>query len=255
MSHARDLSWLKGLHERYLRLVTFQELRKGVVALSRIYVESRGSLPKGRVFDGTAKRAAFACYYAPLHLLFVREVGRELFPSPPSPGRIVDLGCGLAVAGAALASLSLGSPLVVGYEKNPWAANEARLSLDALGIRGRVYRRRLESAPAPRPSDLVVAAFSVNELALPARDELLVRLLEAGRRNAAVLVIEPIARRPLPWWAEWSGKFREQGGRDDAWRFRVELPEPLAALDRASGLDHRELTGRSLYLGAPGKST
>jgi hypothetical protein len=42
--------------------------------------------------------------------------------------------------------------------------------------------------------------------------------------------------------------FRGVGGREDTWRFPVTLPEPLALLDRAAGLDHRELTGRSLWL-------
>jgi hypothetical protein len=62
-------------------------------------------------------------------------------------------------------------------------------------------------------------------------------------------VIEPLARRSLPWWSEWSDRFLEASGRADEWRLPVALPEALAELDRAAGLDHRELTGRSLYLG------
>jgi hypothetical protein len=45
-------------------------------------------------------------------------------------------------------------------------------------------------------------------------------------------------------------EWRRIGGRADEWRFRVELPERLALMDRAAGLDHRELTGRSLWLPA-----
>ena len=38
------LSWLETLRARELERLTFQEIRKGVVALSRIYVEERGRL-------------------------------------------------------------------------------------------------------------------------------------------------------------------------------------------------------------------
>ncbi|HKQ60062.1 MAG TPA: hypothetical protein VJS92_02180, partial [Candidatus Polarisedimenticolaceae bacterium] len=41
---------------------------------------------------------------------------------------------------------------------------------------------------------------------------------------------------------------RAAGGRADEWRLPAELPEPLRKLDRAAGLDHRELTARSLWL-------
>jgi hypothetical protein len=38
----------------------------------------------------------------------------------------------------------------------------------------------------------------------------------------------------------------------DEWRFPAGLPPRLALLDRAAGLDHRELTARSSYLSADG---
>jgi len=61
-------------------------------------------------------------------------------------------------------------------------------------------------------------------------------------------VIEPIARRLMSWWDEWARDWKKAGGREDEWRFAVELPERLALMDKAAGLDHRELTGRSLWL-------
>jgi hypothetical protein len=48
----------------------------------------------------------------------------------------------------------------------------------------------------------------------------------------------------------WRAAFEAEGGRSDAWRFPAELPETLARLDHAAGLDHRELTARSLWLPA-----
>jgi Methyltransferase domain len=244
--------WIGELQKHYLRTLTFREIRTGVVALSKIYVEKRSGIDRGAVFDGAAKRAAFACFYSPLHFLTVSFVVTGLGAGERAFSRIVDLGCGLGVAGAAWARASSGEPTVVGFEKNPWAVDEARHLLGALGVQGRVHRKALETAPLPGAGDAVVAAFTVNELEAETRERLLDRLLDAAARGASILVIEPIARRGNPWWSEWSERFVSRSGRDDSWRFATVLPEPLLALDRASGLDHRELTARSLFL--PGAS-
>jgi hypothetical protein len=172
---------------------------------------------------------------------------RALGAHVPPPKRILDLGCGTGVGGAAFASLAPGTPPVLGYEKNAWACGEARRLLRELGIRGRIFQKPLESASL-RPGDAAIAAFSVNELDAKSREALLTTFLSRSKRGASVLVVEPIAGRPVPWWDEWSEGFRTHGGRDDRWRFEVELPESLEALDRAAGLDHRELTARSLFL-------
>jgi hypothetical protein len=95
----------------------------------------------------------------------------------------------------------------------------------------------------------VIAAFTVNELADEARGPLLERLLREGAKGTRVLVIEPIARRSLPWWSDWSKAFAAAGGRDDEWRFPAVLPARVRLLGKAAGLDPRELLGRSLWLG------
>ena len=74
-------------------------------------------------------------------------------------------------------------------------------------------------------------------------------LFQAARDGHRVLLIEPIARGAARWWADWHREALVEGGRADEWRFQVELPELLTRLDRAAGLDHRELTARSLALG------
>jgi hypothetical protein len=63
-----------------------------------------------------------------------------------------------------------------------------------------------------------------------------------------VLIVEPIARAVAPWWGEWSRRVTSLGGRADEWRFRIPLPAVVAKLDRAAGLDHREITARTLWL-------
>jgi hypothetical protein len=242
------MDWIAEINERYGQSLKFPEIRKGVVALSRIYVEERGRIDRGAVFAGAGKRAAFACFYSPLHFLLVREIVSALGAGNVPPRRIFDLGCGLAVAGAAWATLCQPRPPVIGYEKSPFAASEARWLLSKLGLRGRIHQKSVHEAPPAERGDAVVAAFTVNELEPSGRAKLLDRLLAAGQKGASVLVVEPIARKATSFWPEWEKKFVEASGRADEWRFSLSLPPPLALLDRASGLDHRELTARSLFL-------
>jgi SAM-dependent methyltransferase len=246
------MDWIERIQTRYRETLTFAEIRKGVVALSRIYVEERRRIERGAVFDGAGKRAAFACYYSPLHFLVVRKLVASLGAERVPARRILDLGCGLGVAAAAWATVCAAKPEVVGLEKNSWAAAEARWLLAALDIRGRILQKPLQDFPAAASGDAIVAAYSVNELDAEGRGKLLERLLEAAKQGAAVLIVEPLARRALPWWQEWQEAFLERSGRADEWRLAAELPPSIALFDRASGLDHRELTARSLCLGIRG---
>lgn len=246
--------WLEKLERRHLATLTFPEVRRALQALSSLYVERRGKLGGGAAFDGAGKRAAFALYYGPLHFLVVREIVRALGAAVHAPRTIVDLGCGTGVAGAAWALEAGAGTRVLGIDRNGWAIEEARRTLDDLGVRGSVSRGEAIDRPDVAGSSGIVAAFCVNELAEGDRRTLLERLLAAARSGAAVLVVEPIARTPSPWWDSWSDAFRGAGGRDDLWRFRRELPPLLAKFDRAAGLDHREQTARSLWIpgGRPG---
>jgi hypothetical protein len=88
----------------------------------------------------------------------------------------------------------------------------------------------------------------MNELDPAVRNRRLGEFLSEARRGSPALVIEPVARRRVKWWDEWAREWIARGGREDSWRFKVELPERLALMDRAAGLDHSELTGRSLWL-------
>jgi hypothetical protein len=89
----------------------------------------------------------------------------------------------------------------------------------------------------------------LNELADAARETVLQRLVERGERGDAVLVVEPVAGFVAPWWNRWRDAFEAAGGRAADWRFPIELPAIVTKLDRAAGLDHRALTGRSLWFG------
>lgn len=236
-------SWFLALEARHRRTLSFQEIRRALQALSSLYVERRRRLGSGAALDGAGKRAAFALYYGALHFLTVRAVVRAL--GLARPARIVDLGCGTGVAGAAWAVEAGGRPSVDGVERNAWAAGETRWTLASLRLRGRVRIGDLAAADLPGRGDAVITAFTLNELDEGARATLQPRLLACG---AQVLLVEPLARRVAPWWTGWASSFAVSGGRADEWRFPAELPEGLRALDRAAGLDHRELTARSLWL-------
>lgn len=239
------------LERRHLANLTFAEVRKGVQALSSLYVERRGRLGGGSALQGAGKRAGFGLFYGSLHLLTVREIARALGATRLTPATLVDLGCGTLAGGAgwALAAAEAGRPVeLTGVETSGWAAGEARFTLAALGLRGRLVREDVRRFELPPRTGAVLAAFTVNELDDGSRELLLPRLLEAASRGAQALIVEPLAKRGLPWWSDWQQAFRERGGRADEWRFAARLPERLRLLDKAAGLDHSQLGARSLYL-------
>jgi SAM-dependent methyltransferase len=246
-------AWLDALEKRHLEHLTFAEIRRALQALSSLYVERRERLGSGAALESAGKRAAFALYYGPLHFLLVREIVRALGAASPPVGRVIDLGCGTGAAGAAWA-VEAGRATVEGVDRSGWAVDEARWTLARLGLRGDARRGDVHAVPMPAGRAAVLAAFIVNELGEADREHLRDRLLGAAESGARVLVIEPLARRALPWWPAWEEAFVGRGGRADEWRFPARLPPLVAKLDRAAGLDHRELTGRSLWLPGPRKS-
>jgi SAM-dependent methyltransferase len=239
-------AWVEALQARHRRDLTFAEVRRGLQALSSLYVERRGRLAEGAALDGAGKRAAFALYYGPAHFLLVREIVRALGGHAARPDRIVDLGCGTGAAGAAWALAEGGT--VEAVDRSGWAVGETRWTLAQLGLRGSARKGDAASAPLPARSGAVVAAFTVNELDPAARARLLVSMQEAADRGVRVLVVEPLARRALGWWDAWAAAFAGAGGRADEWRFDVAVPPSLVELGRAAGLDPGHLGGRSLFL-------
>ncbi len=237
--------WFGALEERHLSELTFQEIRRGVEALSTRYVERRGDSLKDAL-SSRGKRAAFALYFAPLHFLTIRAILRKLRLEAP-PGRIFDLGCGTGVAGAAWALEGGKRTSVAGFDVNSWAIHEARWNFRQLGVRGTAVRRDV-GAVSLDDASAVVAAFNINELSDNDRNRALATLSEAGARGTRVLIVEPIARRLLPWWETWTLALANDGGRADEWHFEVDLPDRLRLLDKAAGLRHEALTARSLLL-------
>ena len=240
-------AWLEALEARYLADLRVQEVTRALRALSARYV-SRRSGDVQHSLDTKGKRAAFALYYAPLHFLATDLIVRALGANLPPPPRILDVGCGTGAAGAAWALAAGGAPQVTGLDRHPWAVAEARWTYGTLGLDGRARQSDAIRLPAQRDGSAILAAYVMNELTDDARTRMEAELVEAVARRARVLIIEPISRSISPWWDAMASRLASIGGRSDEWRFPVELPPLLRLFDRAAGLDHRELTARSIYV-------
>jgi hypothetical protein len=258
-------NWMAALEERHLADLRVPEVTRALRALSSAYVERRrqrapvdtrhrhAATPgEGRqvlgALDSAGKRAAFALFYAPLHFIAVSEVvrahGGQTLPSKT----IVDLGCGTGAAGAAWAIALERPPSVLGIDRHPWAVEEANWTYRQLGVDGRARQGDVTRPLTSRRNDSMVAAYVLNELPDAARTRLEDRLLDAAARGGRVLVIEPIARAIAPWWDDFATRVVGAGGRADEWRLPIDLPPLLEKFDRAAGLNHRELTFRSLFV-------
>src|SRR5215207_9804850 len=100
MTGARDerlARWLATLEARHLADLRFAEVTRALRALSSAYVQRRQKLAAGAALDSKGKRAAFALFYGPLHLLTVSNIVRSLGAGTSAPSEILDLGCGTGV--------------------------------------------------------------------------------------------------------------------------------------------------------------
>jgi hypothetical protein len=240
--------WVQSLEARHLADLRFSQISGALRALSSAYVERRQRLGEGAALNGAGKRAAFALFYGPLHYLLVGAIVRALPGATGGEGTLVDLGCGTGAAGAAWASACARAPEVLGIDRHPWAVGEARRTYREFGLTARTKQADIAVAALPKAPSSVLAAFALNELADAPREALLARLVERAARGDRVLIVEPVAGFVARWWDRWRTVFESIGGRGDEWRFPIELPAIVAKLDRAAGLDHRELTARSLWM-------
>ena len=77
--------------------------------------------------------------------------------------RIMELGCGTGVCGAAwaLRATSLGTPELVGMDINRWALTEAQATWKSVGLRGKTKLRSMVEFPKTEMQDAIVAGYSV----------------------------------------------------------------------------------------------
>ncbi|HKB12604.1 MAG TPA: class I SAM-dependent methyltransferase, partial [Vicinamibacterales bacterium] len=241
--------WVADLERRHLAELTFPEVARSLRALSATYVERRQKLGEGAALVGAGKRAAFALFYGPLHFLLVSHIVRQLPGATRGITTLLDLGCGTGASGAAWASHCEPPPRLVAIDRHPWAVAEAAHICRAFGVKAATRRADVAAIKWPTERAAILAAFTVNELSDESRSALRDRLLERAARGDRVLVVEPIAGFVARWWNGWRDGFEGAGGRADEWRVRAPLPAIVAKLDRAAGMNHGEITGRSLWIG------
>jgi hypothetical protein len=241
-------AWMAALEARHLADLTFAEVARSLRALSSTYVERRGTIVRGAALSGAGKRAAFALFYGPLHFILLQHIVRALPRAAAIAGSLVDLGCGTGAASAAWARECEPAPRIEAVDINRWAAAEARQTFQTFALDGRAHTADLARFELPRRRASFLAAFALNELSGESRSAMLERLLARAAGGDRVLIVEPLARGVAPWWNDAASRVQAAGGRADEWRFRAELPSIVTRLDRAAGLDHRELTARSLFL-------
>ena len=244
-------AWLSSLETRHLGDLTFAEVSRSLRALSSTYVERRQKLVEGAALAGRGKRAAFALFYGPLHYMLIAQIVGALPGGTRAVSTLVDLGCGTGAAGAAWASAMTPHPRVLGIDIHPWALGEAADTYRAFGVAATTRRGDIATDNLPKSRAAILAAFALNELPDAPREALLTQLVERAVRGDRILIVEPLAGGAARWWNRWRDIVEHAGGRADEWRFQLELPAIVAKLDRAAGLNHREVTGRSLWLTTP----
>lgn len=238
--------WLSSLEARHLSDLRFAEVTRALRALSSAYVERRHKVASGSTLDSAGKRAAFALYYGPLHFIATQHVIREM--SADAPAHLLDLGCGTGTVGAAWARASATASEVTGIDRHPWAVDEARRTFRELGVTGHARVGDITRLPALRADTGVSAGYVLNELSEAVRARLEDQLVAHAAQGGRVLILEPIARAITPWWDETVARMATVGGRADEWRLRAEVPDLVARLGKAAGLDYRELRLRTIFV-------
>jgi hypothetical protein len=216
-------------------------------ALSSAYVERRERIADGAALSGRGKRAAFALFYGPLHYLLVSHIVQSLPRAIDHQRTLVDLGCGTGASGAAWGSSFAARPFVLGLDRNAWALGEAAMTYQSFGLAARTRKSNLATTRLPNERAALLAAFTLNEMPDGVRDAMLGQLMARVQQGDTLLIVEPLAGNAARWWKRWEREIESAGGRADQWRVRAELPPIIVKLDRAAGLDHREITGRSLW--------
>lgn len=242
--------WVEAAHEKWACDLTFRELRRGVQAVSDLYVHKRGKGGLSRkAADGRGKKAAFAVYFGGLHLLLVQAwTGSHLAVEGVE---VEDMGCGPGVVGAAVARW-VGAPRVASSDIRGDHLQVAAWTARRLGLRSRTRKAGLPGAitnTGRRPT-LWCFGWVLNELSDSEREATTAALKARIERGDGVVVFAPLSTRASPWWSKEVRRLRAVSPDlvEQEFRCRPELPALLKDLDRATRLNHQELGARVLYV-------
>lgn len=245
--------------KRYFSRLTFPEVRRALQALSDLYVHRRDRLARTGALDTEGKRSAFGFFYGSLHYALIEQLVEALGGAAREVESIVELGCGTGTPGAAWALACQPRAKVVAYDIDEWAVREARWWFGTLGVSGSVQRLDVSRFDVARTVGTtatasamgrraLLLAYVLNEVEPRVRDHLLLCAREWVAKGGVLLVVEPLAKGVAPWWDDWTAAFAGPTARADEWHFPVRLPDRLRLMDKAAGLDHRELGARSLFV-------
>ena len=221
-------------------------MTRALRALSSAYVQRRG-LAISRSLDTAGNVRRLHCSTRPCTCS--RPISSSGRSAPKRPTEIHprhglwDRGCGCR--------LGLGGRRQTprhGHRPSPVGSREARRTYRELRVTGRARAGDLVRLPPLAPGTAVVAAYVLNELPTATRELLEARL--PRRRRSRREDFYPSSQSPaasLHGGKPWRSASLAAGGRADEWRSLVDLPPSLRVFDKAAGLDHRELTARSLY--------
>lgn len=212
------------------------------------YVERRENGGLQRALEGRGKRAAFALYYGATHFLATQALVREfaLGFQGPAPARILDLGCGTGVCGAAWALMSRVPPRIVGADRSSFALHEARWTYGRLRLQAETRRSITETLLAiPRPEG-IVAGWAFNEMDDAMRDLIAERIVPWVAKGSRLLVIEPVSGRVAPWWDQWTARFPPPQTAVTGRKIPLDLPPQIALLAKSAGLSRDPMALRVL---------
>ena len=217
---------------------------RAVVHLRRAARPSR----RRRRARGAGKRAAFALFYGPLHYLLIRESSvRCRARSRVRP--LIDLGCGTARP-APRGRAACRSPAARSSDSIDTRGRSARRAADVSSVRtgGAHAPTRCRDARAAEVARTAAGGVHAERAARRVARRAAAASVRSRGGGDRVLIVEPLARGVAPWWNRWqeSGRLARRPRR--RWRFRVELPAIVTKLDRAAGLNHRELTAAAVHL-------
>lgn len=244
-SSDRVARWLAAIESRHLADFRLAEVTRALRALSSAYVERRHKVAQRATLDSAGKRAAFALYYGPQHFVAARHVIGALAAGPPA--HVLDLGCGTGTVGAAWALSGSEPGAVAGIDRHAWAVEEANRTYRELGLQGRARVGDVGRLSLPRDA-AVAAGYVLNELPDATRQRVEEQLVAHAAQGGMLLIMEPLARGVAPWWDATAARLAAVGGRTDEWRFRDEVPDLVARLGKAAGLDYRETRLKTIFV-------
>lgn len=242
--------WVDAAHKKWARDLTFQELRRGVQAVSNLYVHKRGKGELSRkAADGRGKKAAFAVYFGGLHLVLVQAWTAS--QRAVEGVEVEDLGCGPGVVGAAVARW-VGAPRVASSDIRGDHLQVAAWTARRLGLRSRTRKAGLPgaiSSTCRRPT-LWCFGWVLNELSDSQRAATTSALKARIERGDGAVLFAPLSTRASPWWSKEVRQLRAVSPAllEEEFRCRPKLPDLLKDLDRATRLNHQELGARVLYV-------